>query len=168
MSHPKRSVYLAGPITGLTHDEARHGWREEFAALMRAMELEHISLYSPMRGKSFLQHHGVLSSGEGYPDHPMARASGITTRDCNDVRFCDVLLGCFLETPVDENGNQIGSLGTAWEFGAAYVLGKPIVMVGAADNIHVKHVMMAHSSGYIVETLEDAAELIGFLLTPGI
>ena len=59
-------------------------------------------------------------------------------------------------------------MGTAWEFGASYVLGKPIIMVASPDNIHAKHVMLKHSAAYTVETLEEAAELVYFLLTPGI
>jgi len=110
--YPKRTIYLAGTITGLTHDEARYGWRQEFKELMDSMGADHISLNSPMRGKEFLEDVGVLSNdGSGYPDHAMSTPAGVTTRDYNDVRMCDALVACYLES-----GNR-PSLGTAAEFG---------------------------------------------------
>jgi nucleoside 2-deoxyribosyltransferase len=170
MSHPKRSVYLGGPITGHDHDGARHGWREEAEVLRHKMGLEHISFFSPMRGKEFLKHHGILTSGVGYPEHPMSRREGITTRDVNDMKFCDAMLACYLETPTHRKYDdvELGSLGTAFEHGACYILQKPIVMVAKPGNIHADHCMLTHSAGYLVETLEEGIELIGFLLTPGI
>lgn len=172
MTHPKRSVYLAGPISGLTHDGARHGWREDFQEKLDLLGADHISCFSPMRGKEFLKDFGVLTSGVNYPDHPMASPSGITIRDYNDLSFSDVLVGCFLETPkvqlFDGTWIDIASQGTCWEFGAGYALHKPIVMIADPDNIHVQHIMMSHSAGYIVPTLEQGVELVYFLLTPGI
>ncbi len=85
MSYPKRTIYLAGPITGLTHDEARYGWRLMFAQRLDAMDMDHIFCASPMRGKEFLQDLGVLSSGHDYPDNALSTSAGITTRDRNDV-----------------------------------------------------------------------------------
>lgn len=161
-AYPKRMIYLAGPITGLTHDEARYGWRAEFAEMLDRMGLDHISCNSPMRGKEFLKDHGILSSGHDYPDHAMATAEGITTRDYNDVRECSAMVACYLES-----GNR-PSLGTAAEFGFCWALQKPIVTVGPADEINVRHLMLHRMSGYRVDTLEEAAVIVAHLLTPGI
>lgn len=158
MTFPKRTVYLAGPITGLTHDEARYGWRKEFAALMP----EHIFCNSPMRGKEFLADHGILSSGHDYPQHAMATDAGITTRDYNDVKNCDAMVACFLES----NGKP--SLGTAMEYGFAHAHQKPVIAIGPLDDPNIRHLMLQRVAGYRVDTLEEAANIVCHLLTPGI
>lgn len=162
MIYPKRMIYLAGTITGLTHDEARYGWRQDFAEFLETMDADHISCNSPMRGKEFLKDHGVLSSGHDYPDHAMATAEGITTRDYNDVRECSLMVACFLES-----GNR-PSLGTAAEYGFCWALHKPIITVGPEDEVNVRHLMLKRMSGYRVDTLEEAAMIAYHLLTPGL
>jgi len=162
MAAPKKSIYLAGPITGLTHDEARYGWREEFAKIIEGMGLDHISCWSPMRGKGFLKDFGPLTSGDGYPDNAMSTPEGVTTRDFNDVKTCDVMIACFLES----GGNL--SAGTFMEYGFAWALQKPVIAVGAEDDPNIIHLMAKRVVGYRVDTLEEAALLAGHLLTPGI
>lgn len=159
---PKRTVYLAGPITGLTHDEARYGWRARFKQLVDDAGLDHISLNSPMRGKEFLAEIGVLSSGHDYPDHAMATDAGITTRDYNDVRTASAMIACYLES------NNKPSLGTAAEFGYAHAHRVPIIVVGPPDEINVRHLMLKRMAGFRVDTLEEAVHIMGHLLTPGI
>jgi nucleoside 2-deoxyribosyltransferase len=159
MIYPIKTIYLAGPITGLTHDEARWGWRKEFASLMP----EHIHCASPMRGKGFLQDVGVLSnSGEGYPEHAMSTPSGVTTRDYNDVKNSNAMVACYLES---ENRP---SLGTAAEFGYCWALQIPIIAVGPPDEVNIRHLMLSRMAGYRVDTLEEAAILATHLLTPGL
>lgn len=164
MGFPKRMIYLAGPITGLTHDEARYGWRQEFASLMP----EHIFCNSPMRGKEFLATHGVLTSGHDYPDHAMATDAGITTRDYNDVKNADAMIACFLES----NGKP--SLGTAMEYGFAHAHQIPVIAVGpthlpdGSREPNITHLMLQRVAGYRVDTLEEAANIVCHLLTPGI
>lgn len=159
---PKKTIYLAGPITGLTHDEARYGWRMEFKDMLDRMGLDHIFCSSPMRGKEFLKSCGVLSSGHDYPEHAMSTPEGVTTRDYNDVRNCDAMVACFLES----GGRP--SLGTAAEFGYCWALHKPVITVGPADETNVRHLMLKRMTGYRVDTLEDAALIVAHLLTPGI
>jgi nucleoside 2-deoxyribosyltransferase len=158
MKFPDRMIYLAGPITGLTHDEARYGWRQEFASLMP----EHIHCNSPMRGKEFLRDHGVLSSGHDYPEHAMATPEGITTRDYNDVKNSDAMIACYLES-----GDR-PSLGTAAEFGYAHAHQIPIIAIGPEDEVNIRHLMLKRMAGYRVDTLEEAAAIVAHLLTPGI
>lgn len=177
MSFPDRKVYLAGPITGLSYGEARHGWREEFARLLPS----HIHPHSPMRAKDFLLDQNCLTGDpDMYPDHAIATASGIVTRDRNDIRReCDAMVACFL-------GAAKASVGTCIEFGWADAFGIPIVMViesnGMArvpktttdglpgydlvDNPH-HHAMLAELAGYRVDTIEEAAHIVTHLLTPG-
>ena len=156
--HIKKTVYLAGPITGLTHDQARYGWRQKFDYLMPA----HILCASPMRGKEFLQDHGILSSGDDYPDHAMATSEGITTRDYNDVKTSDAMVTCYTES------NNTPSLGTAVEYGYAWSHQVPIIAVGPADEVNIRHLMLKRMMAYRVDTIEEAAVIVTHLLTPGI
>ncbi len=159
MTYPKHTVYLAGTITGLTHDEARFGWRKEFAELMEGYD--HIFCSSPMRGKEMLENFGVLTSGAGYPDHAMTTPAGIVTRDRNDVKLCSVMVACFLESKGLSGGTFI-------EFGWADLYDKPTVIIGPKHNPNISHLMSQHLAGYTVDTLEEAALIVGHLLTPGL
>jgi nucleoside 2-deoxyribosyltransferase len=155
--YPAKTVYLAGPITGLTHDAARYGWRTRLTALLPG----HIKTLSPMRGKDMLKDIGVLTSGDDYPVSPLTSAAGITTRDANDVKTCDAMVACFLESSGP-------SLGTAWEFGLAWAFQKPVIMVGKPDEVNMRHLILQRTAGYRVETLEEAAWVVSLLLTPGL
>jgi len=157
MNYPKKTVYLAGPITGLTHDEARYGWREQFKRLMPA----HIFCNSPMRGKEMLKKFGILTSGNGYPDNELTTSSGITTRDFNDVRTSDCMIACFLES-------RGLSAGTFMEYGFAHALRIPILGIGSVDDPNLQHLMAQSVLGWRVDTMEEAANIVSLLLTPGI
>jgi nucleoside 2-deoxyribosyltransferase len=160
--YPKRTIYLAGTITGLTHDEARFGWRKTFVEILESMGADHIFCNSPMRGKDMLKNHGVLSSGHDYPTHAMLTGDAITARDYNDVRTCDLMLACFLES-----GNR-ESLGTAAEYGFCKALHKPIITVGQKDDVNIRHLMLESMSDVYTDNLEEAAESAYNILTPGI
>jgi len=163
MTPPKKTIYLAGPISGLTYGKARHGWREFLAEELQRAGLDHIFCNSPMRGKDFLmQVDGLLgSSALDYPTNAMATAAGITTRDYNDVKTCNAMVACFLES----SGL---SAGTFMEFGFAWALQKPIIVIGPPDDPNVRHVMAERVAGYRVDTIEEGVFLVGHLLTPGI
>ncbi len=166
MIFPSKTVYLAGPITGLSYSEARNTWRHEIASLLP----EHIFPLSPMRNKDFLEDQSVLAGDPNmYPEHSLATPSGIVTRDRNDVRNCDAVVACFL------GAMDRVSIGTCLEFGWADAFRKPIVMViedgpavaGGDVNIHL-HAFLTEIAGYRVPTLEEAAHLVTHLLTPGV
>jgi len=162
MNYPTREVYLAGPIAGLDHDGARYGWRKEFADLLDTPDLSHILCRSPMRGKEMLKDVGILGiAGFGTP-HAMTSESGVMTRDYNDVATTDATVACFLES------NGVLSGGTMIEYGMAFTLHKPVITIGPQDDPNVRHIMAHRITGYHVETLEEAAFIVGHLLTPGI
>jgi len=157
--NPTRTIYLAGPIAGLSYGDARHGWREEFASMLP----EHILPVSPMRAKEFLAHvkcHGSSELDCASIGNMLASASGIVTRDHNDVMTCDAMVACFL-------GVNRASLGTAIEFGWANAYRKPVVMIAERGSIH-DHAMMTEIAGYVVPTLEEAAHIVTSILTPGV
>jgi len=130
MSYGHKTVYLAGPITGLTHDDARYGWRAQFKSLLP----QHIECNSPMRGKEMLRGRGVLgATTDNYPENALLSSAGITTRDFNDVRTCDAMVACFLES-----GGRLSG-GTFMEYGFAHALQKPIIGIGPVDDPNLCH-----------------------------
>ena len=162
VSHAK-SIYLAGPITGLSYGEARHGWRERFAEIMTRLEATDIALFSPMRAKHHLSDVENLDGNTAaYSEGPaISSASGIVCRDRNDVKNCGVVVANLL-------GAEIVSIGTVMEFAWADAFGTPLIMVIEDEgNIH-EHLMMEDVAGYRVNNLEEAAFLAKWLLTPGI
>lgn len=148
-----KKIYLAGPITGLTYAESAFGWRETIKTL-----LPEFDLFSPMRGKDFLAKDGVLRGAD--ERHPVSSINGILGRDRNDVRTCDLMIACFLEDP------GVPSLGTAMEFGWADAWRKPIIMVAEPTSAQRNHPMLQGAATYIVDTLQEAAELSKHLLLP--
>lgn len=170
MSYPSKTIYLAGPITGVQYGEARRGWREEFdrilhgkwATMVWEPENAHIHCVSPMRGEELLAHAQVVEPGAEYASqHHIENPKGILTRDENDVRNCDLIVANFL-------GAERVSIGTVAEFGMARVLRKPVVLVMEREgNVH-HHGFITEIACYWVETLEQAADVAETLLTPGI
>lgn len=168
---PKKTVYLAGPITGLSYVDARKGWRADFAALMP----EHVHCLSPMRAKEFLEGEENLDGSPSmYPDHLLASPSGIVTRDRNDVRTSDTVVFNFL-------GADKASVGSCIELGWGDAFRKPMVMIVENEGIvHPAcdgfdsiinphwHCMATEIAGYVTPSLKEAAHVVAHLLTPGV
>lgn len=165
----QRSVYLAGPIKGLTYEVARLGWRLDFVNKLDQVSGGSIVCRSPMRAKQFLKDQGAISGRpDAYASEPLATQKGITTRDRNDVLSCDAMVANFL-------GAERLSGGTAIEFGWADLARKPIVMVIEKNGIMESglpnphwHPMFNEIAGYIVQDLDEAAYIVNHILTPGI
>jgi nucleoside 2-deoxyribosyltransferase len=174
LPYPQKTVYTAGPITGLNYQDSALGWRADLAKLLP----DHIRTLSPMRGKSFLKDAGILVGDPNmYPQHAMATAKGIMCRDGNDVMNCDLMIANFL-------GAEKASVGTAIEFGLAHAYRKPVILVIERDGQMFRsnprpdeevplvnphwHGMIQAIAGYIVPTLEEAAIIAAHLLTPGL
>lgn len=141
-----KSVYLAGPITGTTYNEATD-WRGD---ARRKLWDNGIDGLSPMRGKEFLDTPEKIR--QTYVDVLQGSSSWINTRDYNDVRRADAILVNFL-------GAGRVSIGTVLEIGFAKALNKPIVVVMDRGNVH-DHVMIDHGYTVIVPTLEDGINAI--------
>lgn len=157
----KRSCYLAGPITGLSYEDARYTWRHEFASILRVNGSD-IECFSPMRQKDFLAGQQCTGDAVSLNGHgnALARPSGILTRDFNDVRSRDAVVACFL-------GAKRVSIGTVWEIGVAYSHKKPLVVVMEPGNLH-DHLFITETAGYVVPTLAEAAHIVASLLSPGL
>ena len=137
-----KSVYLAGPITGLSYKGCTN-WREYAIAELRKWKIAGIS---PLRAKDYLA--SETNVADKYDKFVLSTQKGITTRDRFDVNFCDVMLANLL-------GAQKASIGTVIEYGWADAARKPIITVMEKEgNIH-DHSMLREITGYRVESLEE-------------
>lgn len=129
-------IYLAGPMTGHSFDEA-NDWRLRATKRLEALYIETLS---PMRGESYLQ--------PGNTPH----TPGIPARDRNDIATCDAVLMNLLEM-----GSRV-SIGTMIELGWADMLRKPVILVRNADCLS-QHVMVNAMLSWDVRTLTEGIAL---------
>lgn len=157
MKH-NRSVYLAGPITGKSYDEATD-WR---AVAKDRLGQSGIEALNPMRGKEYLSHiKEFTADGDKYkPFSVMSSNRGIMTRDHYDATNCDVLL-------VNLLGADRPSIGTCMEIAWAWENSIPIVAVMEPTGNPHEHGMILEAIGFRVETLEEAFHIIRMILNVG-
>lgn len=155
---PKRTVYLSGPITGLTYGEAKNGWRPTLAHMLKS----HIHALSPMRVVGSLQpEQGLLDVPEAEGVRSMLVNRAILARDETDLRMADAVVANFL-------GAKRVSIGTVSELGMAHILRIPVVIVMEdKDNVH-EHPFVTAIASFRTADLFEAAEIINHLLTPGV
>ena len=147
---PTKTVYLAGPISHLSHEAATYGWRKDFAEAMPS----HIHCISPMRSTNDRAHIKKL------PKQPPADVlKRVVTRDFFDIQTCDLIVANFLDA-------DIVSIGTCCEFGFACALRKPVIMVHKKGDVH-DHGFLTHIAGWVVKDLNKAIDLTINTLTPG-
>lgn len=146
------TVYLAGPITGLSYNGAVD-WRE---ATIKTLADSGIKGLSPMRGKQYLS--GKEYVQDSYSEFVMSTPKAIVTRDRFDATRCDVLL-------VNLVGATKISIGTVMEIAWADAARIPIVVAMEKNNVH-EHAMLTQVSGYVVETLDEAVLIVTRILTP--
>ena len=143
----KPIVYLAGPITGLSYNEAV-SWR---ANAKQALAPE-IDCADPMRGVEFLRHETELQPS--YSSYPFTTNRGLMRRCHFDVCRSTALLVNLLGAPSR-------SIGTVMELAWAYHLHKPVVVVMEnADNVHDLHPLLLETFDYRVDDLDYALELV--------
>jgi hypothetical protein len=148
----KPSVYLAGPITGLSYDGCTD-WRD----LVKSWFEPEITCYSPMRSKSYLLNRTTIA--DQYDEYILSTQRGIYTRDMHDCRTRDLIF-------VNMLGAQKVSIGTVMEIAWGGAFNKPIVLVMEKNgNIH-EHSMLREGSPLRVETLEEGVFVARALLLP--
>ena len=145
-------VYLSGPITACSYDEATD-WRS-YAAENLA---EGIAPLSPLRGQKHLE--GVKSIAAHNEEDVFGSKKGMTALDRNDVKRCDAVL-------VNLLGAKRVSLGTVMEVAWADAWDKPIVLVDGPGSLH-DHPMISTVAEYIVGDIATGVEVVNALLTPG-
>lgn len=149
-----KSVYLAGPISGLDYAGAQ-GWRDRAGALLAARGIVGLS---PLRAKQYLAAAGPLAV-DGYAQ-PLSTAKGLTTRDRMDCTRSDLVIANLL-------GADRVSVGTMIELGWADGARNPIVLVMEKEgNVH-EHAMVRELAGFVVDTVDQACDLAVAILTGG-
>lgn len=140
-----RFVYLAGPITGQTFDEAAD-WREAFLDQLFSVGLMGLS---PMRGLEKFRVPGPLPS-------TFDEGKAAMLRDLYDIRRSDAVV-------VNLLGAERVSVGTMCELGYAYALGKFIVVVMNDVNPWHDHLFVHEMASQVVPTLDDALDVLAVL-----
>jgi nucleoside 2-deoxyribosyltransferase len=153
MNAQERTVYLAGPITGLTFD-GTNDWRKQVQVKLKAP----IVGLSPLRCKNYLAGvQGKLAS-DSYAHLALSTPQGITTRDRFDCQRADVVLFNFL-------GAERVSVGTCIEIGWADSARRPMIAVMEPGNLH-DHAIVRATVPFIVGSLDEAIDLIHAILLP--
>lgn len=151
-------VYLAGPIAGLTYDEAQD-WRAKAKfALEQPFPGGMIQAYSPLRGKA-----DVLPAPTAYQPaakfaHPLATDRAIMRRDHFDCVGADAILANLERAPRP-------SLGTAMELAWAYDHHIPVVAIYDDGGLH-DHPMIREAISHRARDLPEAIRLIRSILLP--
>ncbi len=146
------SVYLAGPISGLSYDEATE-WRGKATTLLGQRNM---TALSPLRSKRYLSEKTHLA--HTYAEHPLSTQRGIVSRDHMDVERADAVLMNLL-------GAKTVSIGTMFEAAWSFQLRKPLVVVMEPGNLH-EHPFVREAADYILPDLEEAIDLLACVLHP--
>lgn len=145
-----KTVYLAGPITGLEAKEAAGGWRAIAEEYFKALGVKTLN---PMRGQSDMT--GILQpTDEDYGIHATNR--NVLRNDFFDVQSADVVLA-------NVTGAKRVSVGTTIEIAWCWALHKPCILciepdagVNSPDrNLH-EHAMLIEMIASREHTLNDA------------
>ena len=146
-------VYLAGPIAGLTDEQARD-WRNDVSDRLKQHGITGIS---PLRCEK-------PANGKTFDDGPQLDpnfAREILAKNSYDVKACDVTLA-YLPKPPEGKRH---SWGTMWEVGATRILGKPVFIV-TNDPVLEKHPLFGGVSDWVYSDMNKAEErIIAFLET---
>lgn len=144
-------IYLAGPIAGITFDDATE-WRDSVSKLLNTSTTK---CFSPLRGKEYLKGSGVLSNGTY--DGTMTSQKGIMGRDYFDCTTATLVIFNLLDT-------KRVSIGTMMELAWCYQKQIPtIVIMEEQGNLH-DHVMVREAITYRVKTIDEAIVTAKILL----
>lgn len=148
-----KTVYLAGPISGLNYAGAVD-WRE---AAIAELAKDGIHGLSPMRAKGYLVDAKDLDPMCNYGAvNVLSSAKGVMTRDFFDATRCDVLLA-------NLEGSARISIGTVMEIAWAHQKRTPIIAVLQDENCH-EHAMLCEAIGFRVGSLAEALALAKAIL----
>ncbi|MBF6571704.1 MAG: nucleoside 2-deoxyribosyltransferase, partial [Candidatus Binataceae bacterium] len=151
----KPRVYLAGPIAGLSYDDAVD-WRAQASHDLATRGIEALS---PMRAKHALEERRISTNFRDYAGSgPFYTSRGIMTRDFNDVKRSDALL-------VNLLGLRKQTTDTVMELGWAFALQKPtVVVIEPTGNVHDNHPLIAETFDFRVATMEEAIDAVAVIL----
>lgn len=146
------TIYLAGPMTGLTYEEIST-WRNKADKFLR-----HVGWHvlSPVTDKMATDHPINDDAKRDTEHRPIVRtSSAFVSQDIFYVKHSDAILANF-------TGAKKVSLGTIWELGVADALGKMIVSVIEPGSVH-DHSFVRRRSSLFVPTMDEALEYLSII-----
>ena len=144
----KKYIYLAGPIAGLTEEEATE-WRAEVRE-----NLPHgIIGISPLRCEPLKE--GMVYTDDGATDEMWSDPRAINAKNWLDTESADLVLAYL---PKEMNDRR-PSIGTIIEIGWAIGLKKPLIVV-SDDKQVMEHPLIECNAAWRLDNLEDAVEVI--------
>lgn len=142
----KPTVYLAGPISGLSYGDA-NDWRTR--AISRFAHHGIVGL-NPLRGKNYLEMETSLADVYA---NPLSTEAAITGRDRWDTTRCDIVMMNLL-------GAKTVSIGTMIEAGWADLSQTPVMLVIEDEgNLH-DHAMLRNIATWRTDDVNAAVEMI--------
>lgn len=153
-------VYLSGPITGLTYNQARFGWRKDVAEQLAETGVD---VLSPMRHEGHLaelEKKKITEKALKPINHFFSQPKMIVEKDFLDIDMSDIML-------VNLLGAKKISQGTIAEMGYAYAKDKTIVTVMENENVH-NSVFVREMSAAVLDNMDDAVHVIQSLLSEGV
>jgi nucleoside 2-deoxyribosyltransferase len=153
----RKTVYLAGPIAGLTETEAKT-WR---SGVQEQLMEANIMGISPLRCEPAIDGYYDVPCGEQLNDPCFGAPRAIASKNEFDVRSCDMILAYF--PSYSGKNDEPVSVGTLIELAWGHALEKPVVLVTNDEYLKL-HPLVQHCVGWSLDTLEQAVEvLIGVL-----
>lgn len=140
------SIYLVGPIGGLSYEQAT-SWRLAAREVLEDMGWE---VLDPMSGKECL--HQTKDIGVGLENKKTVENGYIFHSDVHRLNKAGIYLANWLIP------SHRPPIGTMFEYGYGYAKDKCIITV-STDEYFTKHPFVVNSS-IIVPTMEDAYELL--------
>lgn len=160
-----KTVYLAGPITGLSYDDATN-WR---TVAKEHLGRSGIKAVSPLRAKVYLR--DLTNIEDSYDDEQVAELAsdqaaltnmstprGITSRDRFDCLNCSVILANL------SGATERVSIGTAMEIAWADANRIPAVVIMEEEGNPHDHAMINECTAFRVKTLEEGLEVVRAIL----
>lgn len=154
-----KTVYLAGPISGLTYDEAT-GWRH---AAQEVLAKSGIKAISPLSAAVHLRNHkGLLTDCEIVPGlecvvQAMSTPTGVVTRDKFYCLNTDVMILNLL-------GSKRVSIGSMVEVGWANARNIPIVLVMEETGNFHEHAFVTECCQFRTTNVSDALHIVKAIL----
>jgi len=137
-----KTIYLAGPVGGLTEEEAK-GWRKQFADDLKFYA--EVKGISPLRAEPPTDGSYDIQNSANSGDECWGSPRAVASKNYFDVTHCDIVVA-YLPSK---------SLGTVVEMAWAFEMGKSVILVSDVPDI-ADHPLLMRCASWIVPTLEDA------------
>jgi nucleoside 2-deoxyribosyltransferase len=148
----KKFVYGAGPIAGLTEEEATT-WRKDVGDKLYDASSGKIVLISPLRCEPIEE--GMTYTSPGAVDKMWSDPRAINAKNWLDTESSDLVLA-YLPKEMNE---RRPSIGTIIEIGWSIGLKKPLIVVSDDKQI-MEHPLIECNAAWRLDELDDAVEVI--------